>query len=82
MGRIKSLMIKKAARELHEQVPDFTENFDHNRKILSGSIHYKSMRNKVAGGIVNLVKKQKQKELAKSKKVSSEEVVGENLQQF
>ena len=80
MGRIKSLMIKKAARELHEQVPDFTEDFEYNKKLLSGSIHYKSMRNKVAGGIVRLVRAQKQKELNKNKKVLSEEVVEENFQ--
>jgi ribosomal protein S17E len=62
MGRVKSQMIKKAARQLHEQVEDFSEDFDHNKKLLKGTIHYKSVRNKIAGGIVRLAKKQKHKE--------------------
>ena len=57
MGRVKSAMIKKAARQLYESEKSFTEDFDHNKKLLAGLIYYKSMRNRVAGCIVTLVKK-------------------------
>ena len=61
MGRVKSLMIKKAARELHENIGKFSEDFEHNKRLLKGTINYKSVRNKVAGEIVCLVRKQKMK---------------------
>jgi len=61
MGRVKQLMVKKAARELHESVPEFSDDFQHNKKLLKDVIHFKSVRNKVAGGIVALAKKEKQK---------------------
>jgi len=67
MGRVKSLMIKKAARQLYEQVGDFNEDFDHNKRLLKGTMPYKSVRNKVAGEIVRLARKQKQKELKVNK---------------
>ena len=54
MGRIKSKMIKKAAKQLYEEIEGFNENFDHNKALLKGTMPYKSMRNKVAGGIVRL----------------------------
>ena len=31
MGRIKSAMIKKAARQLYSEVEGFSEDFDHNK---------------------------------------------------
>ncbi len=67
MGRVKSLMIKKAAQELHKTLPEFSDDFEHNKKLLKGSIHYKSVRNKVAGEIVCLVKKQKLKNKVRDK---------------
>ena len=70
MGRIKILMVKKAARQLYESVEDFSDDFEHNKKLLKGTLHFKSVRNKVAGGIVVLVKKEKQKELKRNKKDS------------
>ena len=57
MGRVRSAMIKKAARQLYESEKGFTEDFDYNKKLLKGLIYYKSMRNRVAGCIVGLVKK-------------------------
>lgn len=61
MGRIKSAMIRKAARELVDTTEGFNDNFEHNKKMLNGVFHYKSVRNKVAGAIVQM-KKVKTKE--------------------
>ncbi|MFH1425258.1 MAG: hypothetical protein ABIG28_00820 [archaeon] len=69
MGRVKSTMIKKAARQLHESVEELSNDFEYNKKLLKGTIHYKSVRNKVSGGVVKLVNKEKQKELKKNKEV-------------
>ena len=59
MGRVKPAMIKKAAKQLYEEVHGFNDNFDHNKSLLNGTMEYKSMRNRVAGGIVRLVKNEK-----------------------
>ena len=67
-------MIKKAARELFETVPEFSEDFVNNKKLLTGTIHFKSMRNKVAGGIIRLVQKQKAEQERKNIK---EEIIVE-----
>ncbi len=57
MGRIKSLMIKKAARQLivDEDHP-FAVGFEHNKKALGNStMPSKSVRNKVAGYITRML---------------------------
>lgn len=61
MGRIKSAMIRKAARELVVTAEGFSTDFENNKKMLKEIFPYKSMRNKVAGCIVQLVKKNNQK---------------------
>lgn len=61
MGRIKSAMIKRAAQEAYSGVEGFTEDFEHNKKLLVGTMPYKSMRNRVAGAIVRLSQKARQK---------------------
>lgn len=75
MGRIKILMVKKAARQLYESVEDFSDDFEHNKKLLKGTIYYKSVRNKVAGGIVRLAskdKKQKRREQKEDKRTEDD----------
>ena len=67
MGRIKPIMVKKAASQLFETVDGFGEDFVHNKKLLNGTIVYKSIRNKVAGEIVHLARKLRQKEDAERK---------------
>lgn len=62
MGRIKTLMVKKAAREIFATVEGFTEDFEKNKKLLKNTMPSKSVRNKVAGGIVRLAKQRKLKE--------------------
>ena len=75
MGRIKQLMVKKAALQLFEQVEGFNDNFENNKKLLKDTMPSKSVRNKVAGGLVRLANKQKQKD--KPKKTRDEEVSNE-----
>ena len=58
MGRIKSAMIRRAAREIVESSEGFNSNFERNKRLLKGTIPYKSVRNRVAGEIVNLKKKE------------------------
>jgi small subunit ribosomal protein S17e len=58
MGRIKSTMVKKAARQLLDKEP-FSEDFEHNKKILGSLLPSKSIRNKVAGYISRLIIMQK-----------------------
>lgn len=54
MGRIKSLMIKKAAKQLLGGENIFNEDFEHNKKVLQDRMPSKSIRNKVAGYISRL----------------------------
>jgi len=61
MGRIKSLLIKRSAQQLYEGVDVFSDNFEHNKKLLNGDMPSKSTRNKIAGQLVNLAKKEKAK---------------------
>ncbi len=54
MGRIKSLLIKRASKQLMEQGHNFTEDFENNKKILGNTMPSKSLRNKIAGYIARL----------------------------
>lgn len=56
MGRIKSTMIKKAARQLLEGEHGFSTNFENNKKLLKDTMPSKPIRNKVAGYISRLIK--------------------------
>jgi small subunit ribosomal protein S17e len=56
MGRIKSLMIKKAAKQLLDGEHSFNESFEHNKKILSNTMPSKPIRNKIAGYIGRLIR--------------------------
>ncbi len=53
MGRIKSTLIKRTAKELVQQI-EFTENFDQIKKKLKHTMPSKKVRNKVAGYIARL----------------------------
>ncbi len=68
MGRIKSLMVKRAAKQLlKENVGEFTTEFEKNKKILKDTMPSKQIRNKIAGYITRLmkVKLEKQNGIAK-----------------
>lgn len=62
MGRIKSTMIKRAAFQLAGSIEGFSEDFEHNKKLLGNTMPSKSTRNKVAGGIVRIVRQRNLKE--------------------
>lgn len=61
MGRIKTTMIKNLGMKLLKKYPDkFTSDFEHNKLVLKelGIIDSKRIRNKVAGYIVRLKKRE------------------------
>ncbi len=61
MGRIKTRMIKNLGKKLVKMYPDkFTTDFGHNKAVLKelGIIDSKKVRNKVAGYIVRLKKRE------------------------
>jgi len=62
MGRVKSAMLRKAAKELVATEEGFSDNFENNKRLLKGTIPYKSVRNKVAGAIVTMKKRESKKE--------------------
>lgn len=78
MGRIKSLMIKKAAKQLLVGENSFTESFEDDKKILGSTMPSKPVRNKIAGYIARLKKMEKVKKSAAVKEtvpVTSESLV-------
>ncbi len=57
MGRIKSKLIKRTARQLVEKVPEtFDKEFDTNKKALGSILSSKKTRNKIAGYITRIKK--------------------------
>jgi len=57
MGRVKSLLIKRTAKELlRNNNALFNDNFDHNKKLLTIILPSKRMRNSIAGYITRLKK--------------------------
>ncbi len=66
MGRIKSLMVKRAARQLlNEDV--FNGEFENNKKYLRNTMPSKPIRNKIAGYISRLMKAKAQKQAEEAK---------------
>ena len=61
MGRIKSALIKRTARNLLKENNKFNLEFNNNKRKLGGSMPSKSLRNKIAGYItrVNMDKSKK-----------------------
>lgn len=59
MGRIKSTMVKKAARKLMGKESYFSESFEENKKALADTMPSKPIRNKVAGYLSRLSKMKK-----------------------
>jgi ribosomal protein S17E len=57
MGRIKSLQIKRAAKNLMRDNSNFTTDFDKNKEVLKDyTLPDKGTRNKIAGHITRLKK--------------------------
>lgn len=58
MGRIKSAITKRTAKQLKSENPElFSNNFEKNKKVLVDAITNKRSRNIVAGYITKLMKK-------------------------
>ncbi len=59
MGTIKPTYIKKLAKQLLKEVPDFTNDFDVNKKIVEEytNIESKGVRNRIAGYITHKKKR-------------------------
>ena len=56
MGRIAPRMVKNTSRTLMADENQFTEDFDHNKKLLGNLMPSKKIRNKIAGYLARLVK--------------------------
>lgn len=61
MGRIKSALIKRTARNLLKEENKFTEEFNTDKNLLGRSMPSKSLRNKIAGYIARLKRFDKEK---------------------
>ena len=59
MGRIKSTMVKKTAKNLIGKEPAFSESFETNKKILGNTMPSKPIRNKIAGYLARLKRMEK-----------------------
>lgn len=69
MGRIKSLMVKKAAKQLLATNFEFSEQFSYNKKVLgSNTMPSKPIRNKIAGYISRLLKAKRLEAAQQAKK--------------
>ncbi len=67
MGRIKSLMVKRATRELMKQELPFSEDFTRNKQILGNStMPSKKVRNKIAGYISRIKRQKAQENMVKA----------------
>ena len=55
MGTVKPTYIKKLANQLLKEVPDFTDDFDVNKKIVEEhtNVESKGIRNRIAGYIAH-----------------------------
>jgi len=62
MGKIKSKLIRRSAKELMQKESSFEESFEKNKKILKNTILSKKLRNQIAGLISKLKKQENLKE--------------------
>ena len=63
MGRVKTQLTKRLARELVEMYPEkFSDKFDDNKKLLDETINVKSkkIRNTISGYLARLIKQKQQ----------------------
>ena len=60
MGRVKSILVKRTARSLLKESDSFSNSFEKDKKILVDTMPSKKVRNKIAGYIARLKKREKQ----------------------
>ena len=59
MGKVRIGLVKRTARKLLETYPDlFTEDFEHNKRVVSQlvEVESKKLRNQIAGYVTRLVR--------------------------
>lgn len=56
MGKIKSKLIKRTAKNLIEKGVEFNDNFEKNKKVLGKTMPSKKIRNQIAGYLTRLKK--------------------------
>ena len=78
MGRIKLLMVKRAARQLLGGENDFDDSFEHDKKLLGNTMPSKPIRNKIAGYIARL-KRAENLKIAEKMKRAENLKIAENL---
>ncbi len=60
MGRIKSTLIKRTARQLVQATPElFNESFEKNKRVVGSTLSSNRVRNKVVGYICRIKKNSK-----------------------
>ncbi len=62
MGKIKSKLIRRSAKELINKESSLSDDFGKNKKILKNTISSKKIRNQIAGLISKIKKQEKLKE--------------------
>ncbi len=70
MGKIKSKLIRRTAKELVKRGIVFTDAFEKNKKILGNTLPSKKIRNQIAGLMTKTVKMEKLKELKLQEQIS------------
>ncbi|MEM4441185.1 MAG: 30S ribosomal protein S17e [Desulfurococcaceae archaeon] len=58
MGKVRTKLVKRIARELLEKYPDmFTRDFEHNKRMVAklAIVPSKKLRNRIAGYITHLI---------------------------
>lgn len=58
MGRIKSKLVKRTAHNLLKEENKFNENFEDNKKLILNLTPSKKIRNKIAGYIARIKKRE------------------------
>ncbi len=58
MGKIKTNLIKRTAKNLLEKKIEFSENFEKNKEILKDTMPSKKIRNQIAGFLSRFKKKE------------------------
>jgi len=70
MGKIKSKLIRRTAKELVSRGIVFTDTFEKNKKILGNTLPSKKIRNQIAGLMTKTVKMENLKELKLQEQIS------------
>jgi len=60
MGRVKTTLVKRTARDLLKEENVFTKDFNRNKKVLGNTLPSKRIRNMIVGYIARIKKRQKE----------------------